>query len=87
MTTKWSEQFPTDNPELPQLRTVIKNSIKENNLSEEQINTLHENISKLIIETVPELVYIDHSDSLLWETGFEDCSKRILINLKQIGIK
>lgn len=87
MTIKWSEQFPIDNPELPQLRTVIKNSIKENNLSEEQIDTLHENISKLIIETVPELVYIDHSDSLLWETGFEDCSKRILINLKQIGIK
>jgi hypothetical protein len=87
MTTKWSEQFPIDNPVLPQLRTVIENSTKENNLSEEQINILHGNISKLILETVPELVYIDHSDSLLWETGFEDCSKRILINLKQIGIE
>lgn len=87
MTTKWSEQFHIDNPELPQLRTIVENYTKGSDLSKDQVDSLCESISNLILETVPELVYVDHSNSLLWETGFEDCTKRFLINLEQIGIK
>lgn len=87
MTTKWSEQFTPDNKELPTLLEVIEKSLVETKLSKEEIKNLHKNISELILETVPEIVWVDHSDSFLFEGGFEESSKQLLINLSKIGIE
>lgn len=87
MTTKYAQEFKADNPTLPLLRTTIENVVENSNLSEDQINALHDSVSKLILETVPELVFIEMSDSFLWEGGFEECSKQMVVNLKKIGIE
>ncbi|MFA6608459.1 MAG: hypothetical protein WCT07_00925 [Candidatus Paceibacterota bacterium] len=86
MTIKWSEQFKPDNKELPTLLETIEKSLVESKLSKEEIKSLHKNISELILETVPEIVWVDHSDSFLFEGGFEESSKQLLINLSKIGI-
>mgnify|MGYP001608704962 CR=1 FL=1 len=87
MTTKYSEEFKADNPTLPQLRKVIEDSIKGSDLSQEQIDTVCNNVGSLILETVPELIFINASDSFLFESGFEECTKQSLLNLKKIGIE
>ncbi len=87
MTTKWSEQFKPDNKELPTLLETIEKSLVESKLSKEEINSLHKNISELILDVVPEIVFIDPSDSFLFEGGFEECTKQMFINLEKIGVK
>ncbi len=87
MTTKWSEQFTTDNKDLPSLLEVIEKSLAVSKLSKEEIDSLHKNISELILETVPEIVWVDNSDSFLFEGGFEESSKQLLVNLSKIGIE
>ena len=87
VTTKWSEVFEMKNPVLPQLSDVIKSSLKDLELSQDRIDFLCRDVGKLVIETVPELVYVDASDSFLYETGFEDCTKYMHLNLEKIGIK
>ncbi|HAT68560.1 MAG: hypothetical protein A2481_02455 [Candidatus Yonathbacteria bacterium RIFOXYC2_FULL_47_9] len=87
MTTKYSEEFKADNPVLPQLREVVEESVKGSNLSQEQIDAICKNVGALILETVPELVFTNMSDSFLFEGGFEECTKQSFINLKNIGIE
>lgn len=86
MTTKYSEEFRAENQELPQLREVVERSLKEGKFTQEQVDTICKNVGNLIIETVPELVYTNMSDSYRFEGGFEECTKQFLLNLKKIGI-
>ena len=87
MTTKYCEESEWANPTLPQLRDVIKESVKGAGLSQEQIDSICKNVGNLILETVPELVIMNMSDSGLFETGFEECTKQSFLNLKKIGIE
>lgn len=86
MTTKYSDSIPVTNPELPQIREVVEKALEGVDISKEQTDKLLEAISKLVVETIPELVFIDMSDSFLREGGFEECSKQVRLNLKKIGI-
>lgn len=86
MTTKYSVEYESDNPLLPQLREVVAESVKGSRMTKEQIDTLCENVGRLVLETVPELVFIEMSDSFLFESGFEECTKQTFINLEKIGI-
>lgn len=86
MTTKYSEEFKVDEKKLPQLSKVVKESLKDVNLTQEQVDTLCGDIENLILEAVPELVYTNMSDSYRFEGGFEECTKQLFINLKKIGV-
>lgn len=86
MTTKYSDSIPVTNPELPQIREVVEKSLEGVDISEEQKDKLLDAIGKLVLETIPELVFIDASDSFLYEGGFEECSKQVRLNLEKIGI-
>lgn len=86
MTTKYSDHVPVDNPELPQIREVVEKSLQGVDISKEQTDKLLEAISSLVVETIPELVFVEMSSSFLWEGGFEEASKQARLNLEKIGI-
>ena len=86
MTFHYSESYSTENPGLPLLRSVIEKSTGES-LTKDQIDQLCEKIGALISDTVPILGYMDISDTMLYESGFEKCTDIMIENLKRIGIE
>jgi hypothetical protein len=84
--SKYSEDLKIENKDLPTLYSVIEASAGYGVLSPDQLNTIHSNVSRLMLEVIPELVYLNMSDSYRFEGGFEECTKQFFINLEKIGV-